>query len=1150
MRKSPLLHRPTDQAGCHLRAERSGFCEVTGARRSASGMVGFPLVVVAFFSLLWMDGALAQFPGTPPPKQDFGAQDDRDPDELPIQAFMFESASGFPVVVPGISWEEIERLRNLDAGIDSSRQPFSYQSLEVTGTTEREIAELEVVVRLLIDSTQGRWVSIPLGMSNFHRLAPPDVSGVDEYRMLLAADGSGNVLMVKTNTTSEAMLRMRVRARVTTSSAARSLEFRLPDVPTHVELTTDAKNVSGEVVGRGDELKQQSTIGGRTKFTVDSGGSDFSIRWGRLSPSTDNAPLFGVVSDVSVRWDSPEDQPIASVRLSLRSVRGAIGSFQLRLPEGSVFLEPPRLGENGQTVELTGATSDGDGELREVIIPDDEKQQRIDLIFDLQLANENASSTSPLSFRVPEVVGSLTHVGEIEIQTSGDYRLRWRSEPWVRSELGESRNEDISGRSYHFRFDRASFVLPLWLGAKERQLRLLNNSKITVSESTASLEMTIQISGQDSGGRLQLDDASWQITSIEDLETGEPLESESSSSYHMIEFNSLGSEESPPILIRAEHHLGSGEGKAEFSLPRVMQVDETVLVQNATVDIINSGRRMLAVDLEESKGLSRLVSSVAEATTNLPVSSFRVSTQDAAAVVVGTMIDQPPRISLASDAIVELDGDQLRTTVDWEITSALDLEGRLPIRIPPVLQRRDTELPAIDSEGAEDEESDGAPGIDDSIPVIDLTAKDEPWVVTVDGVPAVMRDLDGDRYELISDRLTRGSMSIRWRHTQSRSSVSGGGSIESIALPRPNIADVEFQGTMQIEMRGSQQLDLISADAQTGTPLQLDSLPHDPIRLRLQTKTNSREELSIRQTILRTAIGRNTRHEQVMAKIQGGDQFRIGLPSTARDVSVEALVDRSPVLVRREGNALVVTLPGDGVSHVVDIRVWIAADTPSTFAVVKPTLQLPVGVGRVYWQIVAPRDSYVIWASPTVGRSMKWKFEPWRLWREPSHNDEDLTRLAGSTRNLSLPPGNRYLYDGADLRSFEVVVISRAVLWMGVSTMVLMIAVLLTYVPRSRHPLTAVVGAILFSGLIAIAPDAAVLAGQFALIALALVIVMFAVRSLLATNQSDRVFANSRGQSVRTPPSTRSLKKTPPPDAAGISATKSLPAQSQSEASS
>ncbi len=218
------------------------------------------VVSVGLFTWLGSDCAVAQPPGTPPPKQIPDQTGEQDSDSLPIRAFMFESESGNPVMMPGFSWEELERLMNLDAGIDAARQRFSYQSLEISGSTEQERAELEVVLRLSIEPTEGRWVSIPLRMDNFHRLAPPDVSGVDEYLMSLAPDGSGYVLKVKTNTQSEAMLRMRVSARVATSSAARSLDFRLPDVPSKVELETDAENVSGEVVGRGDEAIQPSTL--------------------------------------------------------------------------------------------------------------------------------------------------------------------------------------------------------------------------------------------------------------------------------------------------------------------------------------------------------------------------------------------------------------------------------------------------------------------------------------------------------------------------------------------------------------------------------------------------------------------------------------------------------------------------------------------------------------------------------------------------------------------------------------------------------------------------------------------------------------------------------------------------------------------------
>ncbi len=1088
--------------------------------------------------------AFAQPPGTVPPKQVLDPDGGDEEGGLPIRGFMFLTESGNQVMMPGLSWEEIERLLDQDSGTDAARQAFSYQSLEITGSTEQDRAEMEVVLRLSVEPTNGRWVSIPLRMSNFHRLAPPDVTGVDEYFMTLSPDDTGYLLFVKTETRHDVMLRMRVAARVEVSSAARTLAFRLPDVPSNVELTADAEGVSGEVVGRGDEaITSESVAGRRTRFTVDSGGGTFSLRWGKLARSTDNAPLLEVDSRISVRWDSPQDQPIASIRMTLKNVHGSIDSFQLRLPNGSVVLEPPRLGTSGQTLELGAATSDREGETREVLIPQEERQQRIDLNFDLQLANNNASATSPLSFRVPEVVGSLRHRGEIEIQTGGDYRLRWRARPWIRSELGESSDEASSGRSYRFRFDRASFELPLWLGEKERQLRMSSRSQITIRESLASLEMTIQVNGQASDGRLQFDDAGWRLSSIEDLETGEPLESFEADSYRVIELNSGSGEGLGPIRILAEHPLDATSSDVRFGLPGVVEVDETALVQSAAVTIMSSGRTMLVVDLESSTGLSRVAPSVTDTNADSPVANFRVSTPGESASVVGTLIDQPPRINLESETTIELDGEQLRTTVDWTVSSSLDLEGRLPVRIP---ERFSTVSPETRTAGdiVGDPFMDGTLGVGSVIDSRNGNVS-EPWIVTVDGVPAVLRGVDETHYALISDRLASGTMKVRWRHAQEVRSRISDGSIETVALPRPDFADVTVRGAMPVRLRGNEQLNLISADSFDVSNLELESLPRAPIRLKFQSRLTAQEELSIRQMILRTAIGRSTRHERVLVTVQGGDDFRVGLPDTADEVSVEGFIDGRSVPVRREGNTLALQLPGDQASHAVDLRVWIAATTPSSFARVEPMVELPIGAGRVFWQIIAPLDGHVIWASPTLGRSMTWRFDGWKLDREASYGDQALMEMAGATDNPELPPGNDYLYVGSDLRSFQVVVVSRVVLWIAIGSLVLLAAVTLSHFPQSRHPLTAVVVAVLFAGLLAIAPDAAVLAGQFGIIAMVLVIVMFAIRVLIAPSQGDRVFGSTRGNGSSNHPSTRSRKESPTAEGPGIASTQALPAPTE-----
>ena len=227
----------------------------------------------------------------------------------------------------------------------------------------------------------------------------------------------------------------------------------------------------------------------------------------------------------------------------------------------------------------------------------------------------------------------------------------------------------------------------------------------------------------------------------------------------------------------------------------------------------------------------------------------------------------------------------------------------------------------------------------------------------------------------------------------------------------------------------------------------------------------------------------------------------------------------------------------------------MSAPTAMSFTTIEPMLKLPIGAGRVYWQIVAPLDGHAVWASPTLGRSMSWRFDRWKLFRDPSHTDQALVGMVGSKPNL-LPPGNRYLYVGSDLRSFQVTVVSRVVLWVIIGTVVLLVSLVLTYLPKTRHPLTAVVGAILFGGLLAIAPDAAVLAGQFGIIGLVLVIVMVAIRTLIAPNRNDRVFQSTRSAPKLQAPSTRSLQKPTSADQPGVASTQALSPPSPTEATS
>lgn len=1118
--------------------------------------------------------------------------------DLPIDAFMFLSESGSKVVVPGTTWEKLERLKQLEAGNQVDRRPYVFQSLDLSGTVAKDRAELAVSVQLNLEPTDGRYVEVPLEMGNFHRLGPPTITGVDDAVMGVSETGNGYLLWIRTDEPADVKVQMTVSARVQTAPA-NSLNFQLPDVPTMIKLDIDQADVQGEVISGANEVvrssKQQD---GRTRVEVEGNGGEFLLRWTNRRSEELRKSLLEVESRVDLRWDSPQDPPTASVRLTARSVKGLIDRFQIELPAGAVLLDSPRLGVGGQSLKFVpidqeskelepekqpiepesdttqtskvseespfppkpdsvpDSSSAASRNRFNVIIPEEERQQRIDLSFELQLSGSQISAETPLILTTPRIVDSLRHRGELSIQLGGDYRLRWKSRPWVRSEPVIQSEQLSSGRLYRFQFDRGSFELPIWLSTQERRLMLAVESKATIRGSMATLEMSINVVGAATSNRLVLDDASWDILSISDQENDQNMETFLTGDDRVIQWNQSSRQDSLKLRVMAQRPLGKHLGKIEFPLPRVSAGENEIVAGESLFDLVGSGRTLMTVDLQASQGLTRVANPESKIVSGENVSRFRLAGIGQLVNVVGTLQDQPLRIALDSDATVELDGSQILTTVDWVIDSPMDLEGRLPIRIPrrgfadllggdPLLGSeaiRDL-LPSLFGTRAPGDASEQTESIENAN-VFDRIADsslaggagvDEPWVVTVDDVPATLRSLDKDRFELISDRLASGTMTIRWRHGQEVVTNVGGREIQQLVFPRPRMPDVTLRGKFKIKLRGDGESELSvlesasngvesSTDDATGSGifetiyqpatsrslqrrtryLVMDQLPREPVRVRVRTQTAGIQDLEVNQIVLRSAISHQTRKEQVLATIRRGTQFRIQVKGSD-EIKAEALVDGNPVAVENHQGWLVVELPGDARQHRLELSIWVPQPAMGSINRIGPLIEFPDTVGRIFWQVIAPLDSHVVWASPTVGRAMSWEFDRWRLFRRSSLNDQDLAKLVGSTSDQS-SPGNRYLYVGTDLPAFEVMIASRTFLWMIVASTVLCLSILLTYVPVTRHPMTAVVVAILFAGLIVIAPDAAVLAGQLGIVSLVLVIVMVAIRSLLIPGRNDRVF--------------------------------------------
>lgn len=1183
---------------------RSTACDFAATSRFVvwpSFLASFSLLVLLIADISTL---LGQAPGAFPP--DNGSRlsplsevaDAKNGDQLPIEGFLFLDESGTPVLMPAMSFEEIDRLKSLDAGIESRSQGFSFQSLQLTGSTTTTRAEFDLVLRFTVQANDGRMVAVPLGMSNFHPLGPPEVIGLSDFRLMGSASEGGHVLLVKATEEQEVVVKMTVSARIT-SGPPRTIRFQLPDVPSQIEMTVNEPDVNGEIVGRGDEVIQvKESKKSSTQFLIESGGGNFTLRWGNLDRDSDGSTLLEIDnSRIIVQWDSPQDQPVVNCQMIVRSVRGAVEELRIRLPKNAVLFDTPTLGSGGQEAQFVGPIASPDGDIIELQIPKQDSQQRIDLNLELQLTTNDPTGASPLSFRVPEIIGALRQRGEIQIATGDDYRLRWRSRPWVHSVLSQPNEEN--GRSYFFRYDRAAFELPIWLTTTHRQLRLSTEAEISLHDSIARMEYRILPSGRVSEGTmLKLALGDWRLRSIENLETGERIEALANLPYYEVFLEANTSEDPSPIRVIAEHDLAADPEPMQFQIPRIADLDETMQIQSSLVLLNNRGRSSLVADLEASQNLDRVLRSENSAFAESTTIRYRVIPADAAAELVGWVVEKSPRISLSGDATIAIEADKLTTTWDWVLTSSLDLQGRLPIQIPSVSdwdastvsqntpnQNDDSTMPSSananpslaglplteppDQTDPESYRVADAATNTDQYELSESRSGTSDWTVTVNNQPAVLQAVEGDQFVLISDQLSSGSMTLRWNTSrplklESSRDDSTIDRIEPIATPRPIAVDMTYEGLMRVAMQGDMLTEMLQVESQTtefdrglgesDNRMIFDALPRQPILVRLRTRADNQENIFVAKAVLRTAVGEATRMEQLLAQVDGQGELRVGIPGGDYPISVEALVDSQTVGVRREINELIIGLPTDQSSHRVDLRVWIPMDasqgsgkskaTMKIFERIEPSLELPIGAGRIYWEIYTPSDRHVLWATPSLERSMAWVFDRLRLYREPTQTSQSLAYWVGEGVLADVPTGNRYLYNGVDVRAFRAILVSRTVLWMVTASVVLVLGTMFTFVPRTRHPFSAVIAAVLLAGILIVAPDAAVLMGQLGLIALVLVVVMLAIRSLVQSPDPVSALSNRR---VRRPDlsSPTSKEDSSSSDSKSLSATRSLAASSR-----
>ena len=1055
--------------------------------------------------------------------------------------------------MPGMSFEKMDELQRMQQGWQQLSQLYTIESLEVRGRVVETTAELNVTVRIDLEPTGGKWVTVPLRMANFHRQGPADVSGVERYRLDLGKDGSGHLLHLKSDTRRSVVIAMRVKG-LASPAPSSAVEFRLPEAPSQIALEVPSPGVSATVIGRGDEVLETKSQQNSTEVLLTSGGGTFSLRFGVQLPVVDTRPILESESRILVDWQQADNAPIVSQEIAVRSGRGDLPRFLLSIPAAVPLLQQPTIRggapfevEDGLDTELNGkipaaekAGEDSSEAMQRrsvgVIPTGDRGDSRVEIGIATQVRSEDGRPGGTIVIQPISVADAIEQTGEIEIRTPRDYRLRWTPQPWVSSQWDQADSDTGSTRTYRFRFDRVPFELPVWLSARAKRLRVEGDYRLTFYDSLASLKVLLRTGGGVPDSRiLALNVSGWRVQNTFVGGTTTPVQVDQNGDLLEIDLSSLPTGgESDRIEVALVRPLSDSSDRIELPLPQIAGDPELIGTIASTLSVVTQADYRFIADLGNSLGMGEVLrvygpagppetptggatstGATAGSRTTEPIAENRYSLPDISqpSKLAGFLVTERPRIAYQTEAEISILGNQLIEEVNWVVYPQGGLRGRLPI----AWGRGDGARGDAKPSAAEAAGSDGASGENDGEVVYRLPMN-EGWGVTVDDMPAVLRASSENEYSIYSDFLAGGPHRVRLRRSRelpgtlfSDALVSGGNRIAGVELPRPGVADVTLRGPMVVRLRGDRGIDLVWRDStspgqsQPGEPISLASQPIAELPLWGRRVDRKQEEVVVRRAVLRTAVSRDTQHDYLIASVQGGGLLRLPLVGAGPDVLVRAMIDGTPSdVLRIDDNSCSVRL-GEKGTHTVSLQLWSPRESSLLAEKVQPILSLPTGTERFYWEIVTPQDDHLVWASPSSGRAMRWQFDRWRLYRQPVQTASELANWAGASWETRLPPGNRYLFVGVDASGLRTVMMSRMAIWLIAGTAVLLISCLLTYFPRARHPLLAVTGAVFLSGMTLLLPDASVLAGQVMLVAMLMVAVMAGVGYLLAPKRPTRV---------------------------------------------
>lgn len=977
------------------------------------------------------------------------------------------------------SLEEIKKLLELrDSGGAPPRPGFRLERLIVQGDVIGDCATLSI--ELSIVASDARWVRVPLRLGNLVLTELAKFADEGEHFVDFEPDSREYVAWFRGKADEPHRLTLRGLAPLEKDGAQTRLRLNAPRaVFSEIEFGVPSAHTEGQVIS-GGVLANTTPLAGRTQFRATGLANDFSLSWHSTEADRAAPPVvLSVDSQIVSQIDGRGVDTTATLKLS--AFGREFSSFRVRLPRGATLL--PMDQSDYSVVELA-PPADAPEEQRERKVVEVWLKAKTSSSVSVKLVTKQGHDvTREGTFELGgfDVLGAVRQSGFLAVQARDDWQVAFLAPQGVlqTDELPtEMRGDNVVAGFIYF---GQPYSLPARISPRQTRTSVEPTYLVEAGPRHLQLDATFRyhIAGAKvfsfsiELGDWQLDPAGLESQSL--INAAAVVVGAGNSVLVPLKQATTGEVE---LKIRARKPIGPGAEAIEFGLPHPAAdtVGSTELV------VLPEDNVLLTPRADEMSGLS---SAPPNPNVKLPAQRqsawyYRSDVGDprfaagfrVAARRLTSRVETQIMLSKGAAKVRQ----KLASTVLHEAAESLLLVAPRALAQAGTIEVKWQGEPLPLSPETSDETGDeDLVGLRIHFPGPQLG--DFELAVSYDWEDVALNDLPSRATVKAEIPLV---MPGEGEITDNQVTLS--------AEPRLNIEPVDKGWTLAEiapRERGRQQLVFSSSQPRTGLVLGISP-----------TDDEANGSLVVDRIWVQTWLTDNQRVERAVFHFRSQDRrLRLKLPP-GRSTETFRLDDKLDV-TPLHGETLderVFTLPETGLpdkSHVLEATY----DLPHHAGGAGSTFELPelTGTGtapHVYWQLVLPRNEYLVSGPARLANDFVWTWKGVGWSRQPLRDTSDLEVWSGAREHEGpLPPTvNAYLFSGFTSPGLvEIATVSRPTLVLGSSGLLLTAGLLSLYFPWLRRSAPLFVFGLAILAAAALNPDLALLAAQAAVVGAALV---------------------------------------------------------------